>query len=250
MPVVLDLSSLWAGPLCGQLLGLRGARVIKVESIGRPDGARLGTSRFFDLLHGNDQESVALDFSNSSDLDFLRRLVRWSDVIIEASRPRALRHLGINAQEEVARGAIWLSISAYGREREDRVGFGDDVAAAGGLIVMDESPIPVADAIADPLSGLTAAAAVKCALESTHGWLLDVSMHAVSAHAAGLPRCDGVGEVFDEEASPEQRRGCSTRVLPPRHRAITTQACEIGKHTRALREELSRAPIQANGICS
>jgi len=38
--VVVDLSSLWAGPLCAHLLGLAGGRVIKVESTGRVDGAR------------------------------------------------------------------------------------------------------------------------------------------------------------------------------------------------------------------
>jgi len=34
--VVADLSSLWAGPLCGSVLALAGARVIKVESTPRP----------------------------------------------------------------------------------------------------------------------------------------------------------------------------------------------------------------------
>jgi hypothetical protein len=44
-------SSLWAGPLCTNLLGLGGARVIKVESTTRPDGARSGPPAFFELLH-------------------------------------------------------------------------------------------------------------------------------------------------------------------------------------------------------
>ncbi|HEY5097301.1 MAG TPA: CoA transferase, partial [Acidimicrobiales bacterium] len=37
--VVVDLSSLWAGPLAGRLLARAGARVVKVESTTRPDGA-------------------------------------------------------------------------------------------------------------------------------------------------------------------------------------------------------------------
>ena len=40
--VVADLSTLWAGPLVGRLLRLAGARVVKVESLARPDGARHG----------------------------------------------------------------------------------------------------------------------------------------------------------------------------------------------------------------
>ena len=50
-PLVVDFSALWAGPLCSSLLGLAGARVVKVESVGRPDGARRGEPRFYDLLH-------------------------------------------------------------------------------------------------------------------------------------------------------------------------------------------------------
>ena len=38
--LVVDLSALWAGPLCGQLLRQTGARVIKVESAARPELAR------------------------------------------------------------------------------------------------------------------------------------------------------------------------------------------------------------------
>ncbi len=45
--LVVDLSSLWAGPLAGRLLRDAGARVVKVEATGRPDGARHGPASFF-----------------------------------------------------------------------------------------------------------------------------------------------------------------------------------------------------------
>src|SRR5699024_2888846 len=41
-PRVLELASLWAGPLCTRLLQSLGAEVTKVESVQRPDGARRG----------------------------------------------------------------------------------------------------------------------------------------------------------------------------------------------------------------
>ena len=66
--LVVDLSSLWAGPLCGHLLTVAGARTVKVESTGRPDGARRGPAPFYDLLHAG-QESVALDFRDHRDVD-------------------------------------------------------------------------------------------------------------------------------------------------------------------------------------
>src|ERR1700741_1457566 len=38
--LVVDLSSMWAGPLCGRLLAQAGATVVKVETRARPDGTR------------------------------------------------------------------------------------------------------------------------------------------------------------------------------------------------------------------
>ena len=85
--------------------------------------------------------------------------------VLEGSRPRALQQLGLDAAEHVAAGTVWVAISAYGREQAHRVGFGDDVAAAVGLVVDDgDGPYPAGDAIADPLAGATAAAAATAAL--------------------------------------------------------------------------------------
>src|SRR5690606_35648120 len=98
-PLVVDLTSLWAGPLCAHLLGLRGARVVKVESTQRPDGARRGPKAFFDLLNTG-KRHLTLDFYTQ--LDELRRLVARADLVLEASRPRALQQLGLVAEEAVA----------------------------------------------------------------------------------------------------------------------------------------------------
>ena len=112
--LVVDLSSLWAGPLCGDLLAVPG-RVVKVESSSRPDGARRGPASFFDLLNGA-KRSVALDFNDPNQRAPLGRLVHSADVVIEASRPRRLEQLGIVAADMVASGPrLWVSITAYGR---------------------------------------------------------------------------------------------------------------------------------------
>jgi len=187
-PLVVDLSSLWAGPLCGRLLAERGARVLKVESTHRPDGARRGPAPFFALLNQR-KEEVALDFRTEQGIDELRRLLLDADVVIEASRPRALEQLGIDAAEIVGGGpAVWLSITGHGREGtgRDRVAFGDDAAAAGGLVAWDDAgPCFVADAVADPLAGVTAAAAAVTALDAGGRWLIDVPMRSIAAHVAG-----------------------------------------------------------------
>ncbi|MBP2063483.1 CoA transferase [Streptomyces iranensis] len=188
-PLVVDLTSLWAGPLCARLVGLTGADVVKVESPHRLDGARFGPPAFYDLLHAG-HASVSLDLTSPAGVATLRRLLESADVVLEASRPRALRHLGIDAEEAVASGTVWTSITAYGRTGPwaNRVGFGDDVAAGAGLVVRTEhGPLPCGDALADPLTGVHAAVSTAAALAGEQGCLIDVSMRDVAAFAARGP---------------------------------------------------------------
>jgi crotonobetainyl-CoA:carnitine CoA-transferase CaiB-like acyl-CoA transferase len=185
VPLVVDLSSLWAGPLCASLLGAIGCQVVKVESTRRLDGARNGPAAFFDLLHAG-HDMVTVDFATRAGRDQLRHLLHRADVVIEASRPRVMEQLRIDPLDVAAGGAIWVSLTAYGRTGpwRNRVGFGDDVAAGAGLVAwLDGTPVPVGDAIADPLAGVVAAAAVVEALDEDEAVLLDVAMRDVAAHA-------------------------------------------------------------------
>jgi|HubBroStandDraft_6_1064221.scaffolds.fasta_scaffold16820_3 hypothetical protein len=223
--MVVDLSALWAGPLCGDLLAGAGASVIKVESHARPDGARRGPAGFFDLLNGR-KRSVALDFGHTDGLDTLRALIRRADVVIEASRPRALEQLGLHADDEV-RGdgpQVWVSITGYGRtDPNARVAFGDDAAAGGGLVVWhDGVPMFCADAVADPITGLASANACLNALAAGGRWLLDVSMAGVCADLSGPTL----------SASPD------VEVAPPRARPVVRAASELGADTAQVLAEL------------
>lgn len=223
--IVVDLSALWAGPLCGDLLAGAGATVIKVESPGRPDGARRGPAAFFDLLNGR-KRSVALDFGRAEGVKTLRALIRRADVVIEASRPRAFEQLGIYAVDEVGGGGpqVWISITGYGRtDPRARVAFGDDAAAGGGLVVWHEGvALFCADAIADPITGLAAANACLDALASGGRWLLDVSMAGVCAELAGPTL----------SVSPD------VAVAPPRSRPVVRAASELGADTARVLTEL------------
>ncbi|APH02407.1 hypothetical protein ASJ30_13430 [Janibacter indicus] len=187
-PRIVDLTSLWAGPLCARLLRLTGAEVTKIESQHRPDGARHGTPDFFTRMNDGSRY-VSLDFTTREGRDQLHQLVADADVVLEASRPRALRHLGIDADELAATGTIWLSITARGRG-SDWVGFGDDIAAGAGLLADSDEVLPAGDALADPLAGVHGAVAVTAALRTDRGWLLDLSMHETArlcARPANLP---------------------------------------------------------------
>ncbi|HKS47032.1 MAG TPA: CoA transferase [Amycolatopsis sp.] len=201
--LVVDFSALWAGPLCAHLLGLAGARVVKVETPSRPDGARFGNRAFYDLLHQG-HASVVLDPDDPAQRRALHALVRRADIVIEASRPRALAGFGLDAGEFVAGGGTWVSITAWGRDA-DRIGFGDDVAAASGLVAIDVEGLPVfcGDAIADPLTGMTAAALV---MSEPSGVLWDMPMAGVVGATTPAPDFGVPSEVLPDAAAPTARR--------------------------------------------
>ncbi len=205
---VVDLSSLWAGPLCSQLLAGAGLNVIKVESTRRPDGARSGPQGFFDLLNQG-KSSVALDFGAREDLSVLQRLLHSADIVIEASRPRALEHLGCGAEEMMRSSGttIWLSITGHGRgaDHRNRVGFGDDAAVSAGLVAYDDSgPVFCADAVTDPITGLLGAVTALELLASGDRWLVDLSLARTASWVANGKQLRWTGDVAPPRSRPIQ----------------------------------------------
>ena len=186
-PVIVDLTSLWAGPLAGGLLAAAGCRVLKVESQARPDGARRGPGGFFDLLNG-DKEHLSLALPEPRAVEQLRSLIARADLVLEASRPRVMSHWGISPEECVAAGKVWVSITGHGRHGRgrNRVAFGDDAAVSGGLVLRGEPPMFVGDAIADPIAGLAAATVAAQLLSDRRAALADVPLAGVAAWAAEL----------------------------------------------------------------
>jgi hypothetical protein len=239
-PLIVDLSSMWAGPLCANLLGLAGGRVVKVESATRPDGARSGTPSFFHLLHGG-EESVVIPFEEASGRDALRRLVSAADVVIDSSRPRAMDQLGVEPLEVVSSGATWVSLTAYGRGGSwpNRVGFGDDVAVAAGLVAGPRrAPLMCGDAAADPIAGLHAAVAAAGSLLSGRSHLIDVSMRDAVASTLGASR---EKELVASEAGVDWSLNIGTASIPvaaPRSRAASGAVRPSGADTDAVLSEL------------
>jgi CoA-transferase family III len=171
----LDLSALWAGPLCGGLLAQAGVAVTRIESAHRPDPT--AASPTFDAwLNGRKtRRTLALDDPDVTDL------IAEADILITSARPHALARKGLTEQRLLALnpGLIWVAITAHGWRGACawRVGFGDDCAAAGGLIEWQGSaPRFMGDALADPLTGLDAATQVLEALDQGKAGLIDVSL--------------------------------------------------------------------------
>lgn len=248
-PLVIDLSSLWAGPLCGHLLQMLGARVIKVESSQRPDGARFGAKNFFDLLNAN-KDCVALNLQSSEGHEQLRQLLLRADIVIESSRPRALRQMNIFAEEIILQNPAltWLSITGYGREepQSNWVAFGDDAGVAGGLsqLLFDVTgeALFCADAIADPLTGMHAALAAWAGYLRGGGGLVALSLRDVVTH------CAQFGGALDRQSAQERYRDWSNvldksgqAVVAPRVRVANAAARALGADTQAILAEFDIA---------
>jgi hypothetical protein len=174
---VADLSSLWAGPLCGRLLAGAGCEVVKVETDVRPDGARFGPPAFFDALN-------AMKPSRVVDVDALPSVVADADVVIVSARSRALAQLGLDpfANVQARPWQVWVAITGYGLTGPwaDRVAFGDDAAVAAGLSSL-AGGVFCADAFADPCAGLAAAAGALSLIRSGRGGVVDISLREAAA---------------------------------------------------------------------
>ena len=246
-PVVLDLSALWAGPLAAQLLLSHGARVIKVESESRPDGARLGDAGFFRLLNGG-KRSCAVDLGTEHGVATLTDLIKQADIVIESSRPRALRQLGIVAEDLVrdTKGLSWISITGYGRAMPEGewVAFGDDAAVSAGLYTESaEGSRFCGDAIADPLTGLHAAVAALASWRAGGGVLVDLSLAGVAGYAASLEPARVL--TIELESAPTSDcvvvDGTGYSVSEPKSREGMPTAAALGADTAAVLREFGIA---------
>jgi CoA-transferase family III len=179
---VIDLSALWAGPLCAGLLARAGAEVVRIESLGRPDPTPQASPRLDAFLNGG-KARLPLDLRSDEGHARLLAEIEQADVLVTSARPAALARLGL------APGRFphltWIAITAHGFSGPGaaRVGFGDDCAAAGGLLRwVGGEPRFLGDALADPLTGLEAALVV---LAGQRG-LVDMAMARVAAAYAEL----------------------------------------------------------------
>jgi crotonobetainyl-CoA:carnitine CoA-transferase CaiB-like acyl-CoA transferase len=244
-PRVIDLSSLWAGPLCSRLLKQLGAEVIKVESPDRPDGARLGHTSFFDRLNAG-KSCIALDLRSAEGQEQLRALIRSADIVIEGSRPRGMRQLGIIAEDFLREtpGLSWIAISGHGRgePQENWVGYGDDTAVAAGLshVLHQATGLRLigGDAIADPLTGLHAALAAWASYRRGGGLLLSLALSQVTAHAIAfdLP----TSTVALRQRYAQWTALAQGSVLQPQVQPSEARASALGADTTAVLARLPR----------
>ncbi|OEJ27336.1 acyl-CoA transferase [Streptomyces agglomeratus] len=174
---VLDLATLFAGPLAATMLGDFGADVIKVEHPTRPDPSRGhgpskdGIGLWWKLL-GRNKRTITLDLSAPSGRDALLRLAETTDVIIENFRPGTLEKWGLGPAElhAVNPRLVLARVTGFGQSGpySHRPGFGTLAEAMSGFAAITGEPegpptLPPFG-LADSIAALATAYAVMTAL--------------------------------------------------------------------------------------
>ncbi|MCY4519111.1 MAG: CoA transferase [Acidimicrobiaceae bacterium] len=193
---VVDLTSMWAGPLCTELLGRAGAEVVKVESAARPDG--LAGSAMYDELNAH-KTVVDLDLRNPSERGRLDAMLESADLLVTSLSPRALANLELLPQQLCARHPRLrtLAITAFEPDAPERdwIAYGTGVHAASGLGSLADEPQAPAYSYPDPLAGLRAAAVALDQFAGSAPPHTRVSLAGAVAPLAGRAACSRAGSV-------------------------------------------------------
>ncbi|WP_367323874.1 CaiB/BaiF CoA transferase family protein [Streptomyces sp. HUAS ZL42] len=174
---VLDLATLFAGPLAATMLGDFGAEVIKIEHPAKPDPSRGhgpskdGIGLWWKLLARN-KRTMTLDLSKPGGRTTLLRLAATADVIIENFRPGTLEKWDLGWEELSAANPrlILTRVTGFGQfgPYAHRPGFGTLAEAMSGFAAItgepDAPPTLPPFGLADSIAGLATAYAVMTAL--------------------------------------------------------------------------------------
>ncbi|HET7218961.1 MAG TPA: CoA transferase, partial [Vicinamibacterales bacterium] len=176
--LVVDFTRVLSGPYCTMLLADMGARVIKIEQPGRGDDTRAwgppfaGAESAYFLSINRNKESVTLDLKQPPARAIAERLLDKADVLVENFRPGTMERLGLGWEAAATRWPrlVYCSISGFGQTgpRRDEPGYDAVIQAESGLMSItgepDGSPVRLGVAIADIVSGMSAAQGIAMAL--------------------------------------------------------------------------------------
>ena len=191
--VVVDASTLFAGPMAATHLGDLGADVIKVEHPRRPDPARGhgpekdGHNLWWKTL-GRNKKTIQVDLSTASGAEVFRRLATTADVVIENFRPDTLERwdLGYESLSADNAGLVLARVTGFGQQgpyrrrpgfgtlAEAMSGFAASTGEAGGPPTLP--PFGLADGIASLATALAVMSALHQRGSTGRGQVVDVAI--------------------------------------------------------------------------
>ncbi|GAB3418252.1 CaiB/BaiF CoA transferase family protein [Flindersiella endophytica] len=176
---VIELSTLFAGPLTATFLGDFGASVVKVEHPRKPDPSRThgvskdGIGLWWKVI-GRNKRTVTIDLSRPEGQDLLCRLAEDADVLVENFRPGTLErwNLGYERLSAINPGLVLARVTGFGQTGPyaRRPGFGTLAEAMSGFASLtgepEGPPVLPPFGLADGIAALATAYAVMVALRS------------------------------------------------------------------------------------
>lgn len=146
---VVEFAAFAAGPTVGKHMADHGATVVHIESKVRPDGFRAHYPPYKDNIHGlnrsglfalcnNDKLDITLNLKKApAATDLAKKIVAWSDVVIENFSPGTMKRLGLDYDnlKSVNPGLIMLSSSNLGQSgpHAHHAGFGSQLSSLAGF---------------------------------------------------------------------------------------------------------------------
>ena len=175
---VLDLSRVFAGPLCGMVLADFGAEVIKVEHPGRGDdtrdwGMRIGKTEttYYNSMNRN-KRSITVDLQTPEGVKIIHSLLPQCDVVIQNFKTGGAEKLGLGYEQlkAIKPDLIYCSVAGYDSSGPEAKRPGYDLVIQGesGLMALNGEantpPLKFGVAVVDLMTGMYAAQAVLAAL--------------------------------------------------------------------------------------
>jgi benzylsuccinate CoA-transferase BbsF subunit len=195
---VLEWTLALTGPWSAKGFSDFGAEVIKIESTKFPDVTRI-TLPYKDNIPGPDRaprfclsntgkKSFTLDLKKPRGIEIFRKLVAWSDIVLQNQRPGAMKKMGLGYEElkKIKEDIILIDISIMGQEGPlvGKVGgWGSNSMAQSGQFYYYRHPgsdpmvagfTATTDAISPMFIAMTGIAAMDYKLKTGRGQHIDI----------------------------------------------------------------------------
>ncbi len=204
---VADFAWVGVGPITSKCLADHGATVVRVESENRPDVLR-GAPPFKDNVPGINRSQffgdfntsklgLALDLTREDAVGMARRLIAWSDVMIESFTPGTVQRMGLDYEHlrEINPGLVMVSTCLMGQTGPARKisGYGYHAGAIAGYYEVtgwpDRSPsgpwTAYTDTIAPRFVTTILAAALDRRRRTGEGCYIDLAQLEAALHFLG-----------------------------------------------------------------
>ncbi|WP_374353335.1 CaiB/BaiF CoA transferase family protein [Limnohabitans sp.] len=207
---VLDLSRVFAGPLCGQVLADFGAEVVKVEHPGRGDdtrdwGMRIGKTEttYYNSMNRN-KRSITVDLQTPEGQKLIHDLLPQFDVVIQNFKTGGADKLGLGYTQlkAIRPDLIYCSVAGYNSAGPEAKRPGYDLVIQGeaGLMAINgeagQDPLKFGVAVVDMMTGMYAAQAVLAALfrreRTGHGRHIEMSLYDCGLMVTGYYGLDAM----------------------------------------------------------